>query len=304
MGPERQPGGGVVGDHPLPRLERAQLRGAGEVERERELGAVLDRLAGRGDPELPQDLPARGAGAQRVARSRPGQLRERRPPRPGARGEVAERAEGPAGRARRRQRGDLVGAHAADVAEADADRGAVGRAGHLAGVDVGRQQRDPAPLRLVDQRVRRIEAHRLLVEQRAQELRAVVHPQPGRLVGEQPEGRAVGLREAEAREPHDHLVDPLRHLRSDPVGALRALDEAPVVGLDRRLGALAAHRPPQPLGLPRREARERDRDLEHLVLEDDRPERVAQDGLERGVVVGDVVLRAPRASAGGARCRG
>ena len=77
-----------------------------------------------------------------------------------------------------------------------------------------------------------------------------MHPQPGRLVGEQPEGRAVGLREAEAREPHDHLVDALRHVRGDPVGALRTLDEAPVVGLDRRLRALAAHRPPQPLGLP------------------------------------------------------
>ena len=46
------------------------------------------------------------------------------------------------------------------------------RAADRAGVDVGRQDLDPAALGLVDEGVGRIEAHRLLVEQRAQELRA------------------------------------------------------------------------------------------------------------------------------------
>ena len=68
-----------------------------------------------------------------------------------------------------------------------------------------------------------------------------------------------------------------------------ALDELLLVDPDRGLGALAAHRPPQPLGLARAEAGERHRHLEHLVLEDDRPERVAQHRLERGVQVGHLV---------------
>ena len=119
-----------------------------------------------------------------------------------------------------------------------------------------------------------------------------MHAQPRRLVGEQAERRAVGLREAEAREPRDHLEDLLGELLAD-VGVLghRALDEAAVVGLDRLRRALAAHRPAQPLGLPDAEARERLRDLEHLVLEDDRAERVAQRLLERRVQVGDLERR-------------
>ena len=48
----------------------------------------------------------------------------------------------------------------------DVDDGAADRAG----VDVGRQDLDAAALGLVDEGVGRVEAHRLLVEQRAQEL--------------------------------------------------------------------------------------------------------------------------------------
>ena len=86
--------------------------------------------------------------------------------------------------------------------------------------------RHPAPLRVVDERVRRIEAHRLLVQQRAQELGRVVHAQPGRLVGEQAEGGGVRLREAEAGEALDLLEDALGD---------RALDAAPDRALDEAL---------------------------------------------------------------------
>ena len=82
----------------------------------------------------------------------------------------------------------------------DVDDGAADRAG----VDVGGQDLDAAALGLVDEGVGRVEAHRLLVEQRAQELGPVVDAQPGRLVGQQAEGGAVGLGEAEAREADDH----------------------------------------------------------------------------------------------------
>ena len=110
----------------------------------------------------------------------------------------------------------------------------------------------------------------------------------------------MGLGEAEAREADDHRVHALGGLLVDAVGARRALHEALVVGLDRRRGALAAHRPPQPLRLARREARERHRALDHLVLEDDRAQRVAQHGLQRRVVVGHDVVRV-RAHAPAAR---
>ena len=295
-----QPGRRVVGDHLVPGRQRLQRRRGRQVERERELHSFATGRAhaGRRHPQLPQRHPPVAAG-QRVAGARPGEPLERRAARAGARREVLQRGEVAALVARGDERGDLVGAHAEHVAQADLDGGLVGggrvrrirhRAADLAGVDVRGEHRDTAPLRLVDERVGRVEAHRLLVEQRAEELRPVVHAQPRRLVGEQAEGGAVGLGEAEAREARDHREDRLGLLRRD-VGMLghRALDEALVVGLDRLGRALAAHRPAQALGLPHAEAGERLRDLEHLVLEDDRAERVAQRRLERRVQIGDLV---------------
>ena len=160
----------------------------------------------------------------------------------------------------------------------------------------------PASLRFVYQRVGWVEAHRLLVEERAEELGAVADPKPGRLVGEQAEGDRVGLREPEPREAPDLLEHPLRHL--DRRAALSGSgDELVAIGEDRLLGALSAHRPAQPLGLARAEPGELHRDLDHLLLEDDRPQRVAQDRLQRGVLVGDAERRGPCATARGARGR-
>ena len=70
--------------------------------------------------------------------------------------------------------------------------------------------------------------------------------------------------------------------------AQRALDEALAVALEHLVRALAAHRPAQPVGLAGGEAGERFGHLHHLVLEDDRAERLAQDRLERGMLVGDL----------------
>src|SRR5213078_2390585 len=58
---------------------------------------------------------------------------------------------------------------------------------------IGGEDLQFAPLGLVDERVRGIEAHRLLVEQTAQELWAVVLSEPGGLISEQPESRRVRL---------------------------------------------------------------------------------------------------------------
>ena len=158
-----------------------------------------------------------------------------------------------------------------------------------AAVGVDRGDPDAAPLRLVDERVRRVEAHRLLVQQRAEELGAVVDPQPGRLVGEQAEGGRVGLREAEAGEALDLVPDPFGDLLGDAVGG-GAGEEAAVMLVDRLLGALAAHRPPQPLRLGGGKAGERHRHLDHLLLEDDRPQRLLQHRLQQRVLVGDLVV--------------
>ncbi len=60
------------------------------------------------------------------------------------------------------------------------------------------QRLDAVALRVAHERCGRIEAHWLRIQQRGEKLRAVVMPQPRRLVGEQPEGGGVRLREAEA----------------------------------------------------------------------------------------------------------
>ncbi len=179
--------------------------------------------------------------------------------------------------ARADKRGDLLLADAAHVAQPDPhDAARLDRALRLRGVDVDTAQRDAASQRLVGEAVGRVEAHRLLVEQGAEELGAVVHAQPRRLVGEQAEGGAVRLGEAEAGEARDHLPHALgdRLVRAGVRGG--AFDEAPVVALDCDARALAAHRAPQPVRLARAEPGEGLRDLEHLVLEDDRAERLAQ----------------------------
>ena len=60
---------------------------------------------------------------------------------------------------------------------------------------------------IADQHVRRVEAHRLVVEQRRVVLGRVVVPQPGRLVGQHGEGVGVALRKAELGEAQQLLED-------------------------------------------------------------------------------------------------
>ena len=107
--------------------------------------------------------------------------------------------------------------------------------------------------------------------------------QPLRLVGEQPERGSMRLREAEAGEADELVVDEVGDLLVDAV-ANGTLDEPHPVGLERGTAALAAHRAPQALCLSHREARERDRHVEHLVLEDDDAERRAERLAQRLVV--------------------
>ena len=183
----------------------------------------------------------------------------------------------------------LAVGRALDVAETQAHGAVLHCALHLRGVDVQAEHGDAAVLGLVNEAVGSVEAHRLLVQQRTEELRAVVHPQPRRLVGEQAEGSAVGLGESEAGEALDHLPDPLGGLERRARVADRAFQEAFAMTLQQLPGALAAHRPSQTVGLAGGIAGESFGDLHDLVLEDDRAERLPQDGLERRMLVGDLV---------------
>ena len=218
----------------------------------------------------------------------------------GARGEVAEAAERAArARARRRAPRTSSALHALDVAQAEPHArrrrrpAALDRALHRAGVDVGPRARSiPRRCGLVHEAVGRVEAHRLLVEQRAQELRrrsARAARSTGRRAGRRRRRGPWGSRSRRSPRPSPRRARPSPS--STPWRAAAPATKLAVVGLDRRLRALAAHRPAQPLGLARREAGEGLRDLDHLVLEDDRAERVAQHRLERRVLVGDLVVR-------------
>ena len=261
---------------------------------------LLLTLAGAGDPDAPERLAALALrpGGDAVERAGPGELFQARQPDPRAGGEFGDPLIGTAALALGDQRLHLLLLHALDVAEPDphlqppAHLVAARRfdvAEHLAAVGIDRGDADAAALGLVDQRVRRVEAHRLLVQQRAEELGPVVEPQPGRLVGEQAEGGGVRLREAVAGEALDLRPDPFGHLLGDAVGG-GAGEEALVVLADRLLGALAAHRPPQPLRLGGGEVGQRHHHLDHLLLEDDRPQRLLQHRLQQRVLVGDLVV--------------
>ena len=95
---------------------------------------------------------------------------------------------------------------------------------------------------------------------------------PRRLVGEQAERGRVRLREPEAGEADERVEDAVGDLLVD-TAADRSLDEARAVGLERLVAPLAAHRATEPFRLADRVPGERDRDVEHLVLEDDDAER-------------------------------
>ena len=281
-GEARQP---VVGEHPLPGRLLGQLRRRGGwVERERQLARLPARAGNargtKGEAELPEQpppLPEFVAGARSDERFEPVAV-ELDPLR-----QLADALEWPAPLALLDHGFRPRPAERLHVIEPDPHRVVLERALRGAAVDVDRPHLHPTPLRVPHQRGRRIEAHRLRVQKRREELARVVMAQPRRLVGEQAERRRVGLGEAEAREAGQLVVDPVRKLRVD--GFLsRTRNKTGAIGLDRLLAPLAAHRAPQALGLADREARQRHRDLQHLVLEDDHPQRVGERLREQRVV--------------------
>ena len=299
MDADREPRSAVVGEHLLPGGllgQRRRLRR--RLERQRELARAAARgLLARHEAELPEQHASRlveavaGAGLDERLED---VAVDRRPL-----DEIAEILVRPPG-------GDRLGVrlpHSLHVADADAHRAVLDRARRVARVDVRRQRGHAAALRIADEARRRVEAHRLGVEQRAEELHLVVAAQPRRLVREQRERGGMRLREAEAGERGELVVDAVRRLRVDAVPR-RALDEPLAERLQRLQRALAAHRAAQPLRLADREAGERHRHLQHLVLEDDDAERLLERLLQQRMVVLDGDTRGRAAASRGGRCTG
>ena len=270
MRADREAGQPVVGEHPLPvGLLREVRHRRGGLERQRKLAVSLPHaLRARDDARAPEELPPRPeavAGARGDERLQRGPVHRRAP---GEVGDVGVRLLG-------RHRLGLLLADRPDVAEPDPHGAVLDQALRPAQVDVGRPHLHPAPLAVSDEAGRRVEAHRLRVQERAQELGRIVVAEPGRLVGKQRERGRVRLREPEAGEADELVVDAVGELLVDAL-AERALDEPRPERLDRLGAPLAAHRAPQPLRLADGEPGQRHRHLEHLVLEDDDAERLAQ----------------------------
>ena len=139
-------------------------------------------------------------------------------------------------------------------------------------------------LAVVDEDVRRVEAHRLGVEERAEELGRVVGAQPGGLVGEQAEGGGVAFGKPNSAKPAIFWKTRSATGFETPC-ASAPVDELLLELLDRLARALAAHRAAQALGLAGAEPGERHRHLQHLLLVEDDAERLGQRRLQARVVV-------------------
>ena len=182
-GKARQP---IVGEHALPGRLLGQLgrRGRG-IERQSELARLPARAGNargaKGETELPEQvppLPELVAGARGNERLEPVVV-ELDPLR-----QLSNSGERPSPFALL-DHGLRAGlAERLHILEPDSHRVVLEAALRGAPVDVDRPHLHPAPLRVPYQRRGRIEAHRLRVQQRREELAWMVIAQPRRLVGE------------------------------------------------------------------------------------------------------------------------
>src|SRR5207237_8951665 len=132
-------------------------------ERKGQLRPTGNSSSRNGDPELPESAPA-VAATERIARPGPGKPLEGIALSTAARRKIGKRPE-TTQLALLNNPPDVPLSHAVHVAEADANGARLRPALGIGRHDARRQNRDPPPLRLMDEGVRRIEPHRLLVEQ-------------------------------------------------------------------------------------------------------------------------------------------
>ena len=153
------------------------------------------------------------------------------------------------------------------VAQADPQRAVLDRAIPLALHDVDGAHVHAMAARVFDDRARRVEPHRLRVEQRAGELGVVVMLEVRRRVDQQRKARRVALRKPVVGEGRDLVEDAAADVLADAVPR-HALDELAADVRHALVGALVAHRPAQLVGLAGREARGADGHLHALLLEE------------------------------------
>src|SRR5712691_11087328 len=158
----------------------------------------------------------------------------------------------------------------------------------IAHVDVGQAYFDAVAHRVAAQRVDRVEAHRLIIEERDVVLDRVIVPEPRRLVCEQSERRGVRLGKSELAE-RDHLTE---HLLGrgfgDTAGESTCAKLLPEAGHEIARAA-AAHRAAQGFRLTRREAGERLADLQYLILIQNHSQRFREAFAEQGMIDGRLV---------------
>ena len=169
MDADRQARGAVVGEHPLPhrRLGEIGCRHR-RLERERELLLLAfrsrHRQRARHEAELPEQLAAalRSSRTRRTRRARAARLPESCV--------CCTSSPDRHVRPRRDDRLRVVLPHTLHVLQPDADRTVLERAVDAAAVHVRRPRLDAAALSVTHERRRRVEAHRLRVQQRDEEL--------------------------------------------------------------------------------------------------------------------------------------
>ena len=166
------------------------------------------------------------------------------------------------------------------------------RAVPVAGRHVDRAHLDAVADRVVDDRGRRVEAHRLGVEQRAGEHIRVVTAEPGGGVGDEREARGMTLRKPVLSEAADLVEHPLGELARD---ALRqhAGHQPVAVPLDASAAAPRRHVAPELVRLARRVVGRHHRQLHHLLLEQRHAERLPEHRLQTLVRIDHRLLAAP-----------
>jgi hypothetical protein len=179
-------------------------------------------------------------------------------------------------------------AQPAHEVEAQAQRPlAVDEAPPLALVDDDRLDGDAVPPRVVDQHFRRVETHRLHVEDRGAEHRRLVTFDVCRRVGEQGERRRVRLGEAVVGEAFEHMEEAVGVLARDAV--MHHSIHKPWIKFGHPLArALVTHRAPQAIGLAGAEPRRFHRHAHPLLLKERDAQRAFQDRLKLFMRIGDL----------------
>ena len=142
---------------------------------------------------------------------------------------------------------------------------------------------------VLDQGVRRVEAHGLGIQQAGTERRRVVELEPATGVHEVGERHGMALREAVVGEGGQLLPDLLGDVGWDPA-LPRPVQEPLVEGLHAGVAALGAHGLAEPVGLSGGEPGDVDGEAHELFLEQRDAEGSCQGVLARRVEVGDLLL--------------